>query len=102
MGRPFRQNRAYCKPSSKPFIINYRVENREWLLAQLRKGITVVGDVKLETYGKFAWIMDPGGEQDRAVGAERRRVRKNGSAASADEVNRGAAGATSARENSGT
>ena len=45
-------------------MINYRVENLEWLLAQLRKeGITVVGDVKVETYGKFAWIMDPEGNK---------------------------------------
>jgi len=61
---PFRQNAAYFKPSTKPFMINYRVENLEWLLAQLRaEGVTMVGDVKVEPYGKFAWIMDPEGNK---------------------------------------
>jgi predicted enzyme related to lactoylglutathione lyase len=61
---PHRQNTRYFQPSTKPFMINYRVENLEWLLAQLKKeGVTVVGDMKTETYGKFGWVMDPEGNR---------------------------------------
>jgi len=61
---PFAQRTTYFQPSAKPFMINYRVENLEWLLAQLKtERVTVVGDVKVEPYGKFAWIMDPEGNK---------------------------------------
>jgi predicted enzyme related to lactoylglutathione lyase len=40
-------------------MINYRVENIEWLVEELKKeGVTVVGSIETYEYGKFAHIMD--------------------------------------------
>ena len=48
----------------KQFMINYRVENLDRLLEQLRaEGVTIVGKVQNEKYGKFAHIMDPEGNK---------------------------------------
>ena len=61
---PFKENPKHFRPSTKPFMINFRVENLEWLLEQLTKeGVTIVGPIKQETYGKFAWIMDVEGNK---------------------------------------
>ena len=41
-------------------MINYRVENIEWLVKELKKeGVTVVDDIETFEYGKFAHILDP-------------------------------------------
>lgn len=47
------------KHFEQPFMINYRVENLEWLLGELMKGGVIVVD-KIETveYGKFVHILD--------------------------------------------
>ena len=48
----------------KQFMINYRVENLDRLLEQLRvEGVTIIGKVQQEKYGKFAHIMDPEGNK---------------------------------------
>jgi predicted enzyme related to lactoylglutathione lyase len=45
-------------------MINYRVEDLEGLLTELRKeGVTVVGEVEEYEYGKFGWIVDPEGNK---------------------------------------
>lgn len=45
-------------------MINYRVDNLDELLAQLRKdGIGVVKGPECHENGKFAWIMDPDGNK---------------------------------------
>ena len=57
---PFSAKTTYFEPSNKPFMINYRVENLEWLLTQLKaEGVTIIGDMIVESYGKFAYILDP-------------------------------------------
>jgi predicted enzyme related to lactoylglutathione lyase len=54
----------YFEPSQKPFMINYRVENLEGLLAQLREeGVTVVDKIETYPYGKFGWIVDAEGNK---------------------------------------
>jgi len=54
----------YFDPSQKPFMVNYRVENLDALLDQLRKeGVTSVGEVEEYEYGKFGWILDPEGNK---------------------------------------
>lgn len=56
---PFPKDTKYYNPSKKEFMVNYRVENLEWLLSQLKaEGVTIVGDMETYDYGKFAWIMD--------------------------------------------
>ena len=54
----------YFAPSEKKFMINYRVENLEALLAVLKEeGVQVVGEMQVFEYGKFGWIMDPEGNK---------------------------------------
>ncbi len=55
----FGEKTKYFAPSTKDFMINYRVENLEDLVGQLRKDSVVIAD-SLETagYGKFIHILD--------------------------------------------
>lgn len=58
----FDSKTEYTKPSTKEFMINYRVENLEELLKTLKEeGVEVVGEMESYEYGKFGWIMDPNG-----------------------------------------
>ena len=57
---PFKENTKYMKPSKKDFMINYRVENLEWLIEELKKeGVKVVDEIESFEYGKFVHILDP-------------------------------------------
>lgn len=61
---PFSKGSTYFAPSEKPFMLNFRVENLPELIEQLRaEGVTVVGEIQEETYGKFGWILDPEGNK---------------------------------------
>ncbi len=61
---PFKDTTTYFAPSEKQFMINYRVEDLDGLLEQLkRNGVTIIGDVQSFSYGKFAHIMDPEGNK---------------------------------------
>lgn len=61
---PFKQTTTYFAPSDKPFMINFRVEDLEALLAELKAaGIQQVGEIMRESYGLFAHIMDPEGNK---------------------------------------
>ena len=56
---PFKQDTNYFEPSKKDFMFNYRVEDLETLIKNLRdEGVTIVGDIQTYEYGKFAWILD--------------------------------------------
>lgn len=56
---PFKETTKYFLPSEKDFMINYRVENLNQLLADLRKeNVTIVDSVEAAEYGKFVHIMD--------------------------------------------
>ena len=56
---PFTEKTKYFEPSTKDFMINYRVENLEALIDQLRKdSVTIVDKVETADYGKFIHIMD--------------------------------------------
>ncbi len=51
-------------PSASSFMINYRVDDLDGLLAQLRQdGIEIVKGPEADENGKFAWIMDPDGNK---------------------------------------
>ena len=46
---PFAENTKYFEPSTKEFMINYRVDNLEALVEELKKeGVTIVDNI--ETY----------------------------------------------------
>jgi predicted enzyme related to lactoylglutathione lyase len=56
---PFRESTKYFEPSTKDFMINYRVENLEGLIEQLRKdSVTITDKMENAEYGKFVHIMD--------------------------------------------
>jgi predicted enzyme related to lactoylglutathione lyase len=56
---PFNEKTNYFAPSTKDFMINYRVENMEALVADLKKnGVTVTDTIQKFDYGKFVHIMD--------------------------------------------
>ncbi len=58
----FPQSTKYFDPSTKPFMINYRVENLVELVAELKKdGVTIVDEIAVYDYGKFVHILDPEG-----------------------------------------
>jgi predicted enzyme related to lactoylglutathione lyase len=59
---PFKQDTTYFEPSKKDFMINYRVENIEALVEQLKAdGVTVTDEITTYDYGKFVHILDPEG-----------------------------------------
>jgi predicted enzyme related to lactoylglutathione lyase len=61
---PFSENTKYFEPSEKDFMINYRVENIEALVEELKKnGVTVLDNIESYDYGKFVHIMDPEGNK---------------------------------------
>ena len=56
---PFKETTKYFEPSTKEFMINYRVENLEALVEELKKeGVTVTDTIQTVEYGKFVHIMD--------------------------------------------
>lgn len=56
---PFKDDTQYMEPSTKEFMINYRVEDLEGLLKVLKEeGVQVIGEMQVFDYGKFAHIMD--------------------------------------------
>lgn len=58
----FPENTDYFAPSTKEFMINYRVQNIEGLVAQLREnGVTIIDDITTYEYGKFVHILDAEG-----------------------------------------
>ena len=51
-------------PSDSPFMINYRVDNLEEMIAQLRAdGVEIISGPESHENGKFAWVMDPEGNK---------------------------------------
>ena len=56
---PFVDKTKYFEPSTKDFMINYRVENLEALVDQLKKArVTITDKIETVEYGKFVHIMD--------------------------------------------
>ena len=59
---PFPSDTKYFDPSKQEFMINYRVDDLESLMTELKKeGVEVAGEMEVYEYGKFAWIIDPDG-----------------------------------------
>jgi len=59
---PVAKDTKYFEPSKRDFMINYRVENLEALVEELKSaGVTIVDDIASYDYGKFVHILDPEG-----------------------------------------
>jgi len=60
----FKETTKYFEPSDKQFMINYRVEGLDQLLAQMKAaGILPVDSVQKTSYGNFVHLMDPEGNK---------------------------------------
>ncbi len=56
---PFSEKTKYFEPSTKDFMINYRVENLETLVEDLKKeGVVLADSIQTYSYGKFVHLMD--------------------------------------------
>ena len=61
---PFAETTKYFEPSTKDFMINYRVENIEALVDQLKKdSVTITDKIESVEYGKFVHIIDVEGNK---------------------------------------
>ncbi|WP_286970390.1 VOC family protein [Flavobacterium sp. UBA4854] len=61
---PFPKGDDYFLPSKKHFMINYRVQNIEGLVEQLKEnGVTILDNIETYDYGKFVHIMDAEGNK---------------------------------------
>jgi len=59
---PFAADTDYFAPSTQPYMINFRVDDLDGMLAKLREaGVTVDDRVEESEFGRFGWIMDPEG-----------------------------------------
>ncbi|WP_346854694.1 VOC family protein [uncultured Draconibacterium sp.] len=57
---PFNNDTTYFEPSGKDFMINYRVENIEDLVQELKEaGVVICDEIETFEYGKFVHILDP-------------------------------------------
>lgn len=58
------KNSNWFEPSHSSFMINYRVDDMEGMLSQLKtNGIEILKGPEAHENGKFAWIMDPDGNK---------------------------------------
>jgi len=61
---PFSETTKYFNPSTRDFMINYRVENLESLVEQLKKEeVTIADSIETVSYGKFVHIIDGEGNK---------------------------------------
>jgi predicted enzyme related to lactoylglutathione lyase len=61
---PFAETTKYFEPSTKDFMINYRVADLESLVEQLKhEGVTIVDTIETYDYGKFVHILDAEGNK---------------------------------------
>jgi predicted enzyme related to lactoylglutathione lyase len=60
----FPLNSSYFAPSSKQYMINFRVKELDRLLKKLREEeVEITGNTEVYEYGKFAWLLDPEGNK---------------------------------------
>ncbi len=54
----------WFSPSESAFMVNYRVDDLDELVEQLKQGgVELVSGPQSDDTGKFAWIMDPDGNK---------------------------------------
>jgi predicted enzyme related to lactoylglutathione lyase len=59
---PFAADTGYFGTGPQPYMVNFRVDDLDALLAQLRAtGVEVDERVEQSEFGRFGWITDPEG-----------------------------------------
>jgi predicted enzyme related to lactoylglutathione lyase len=62
--KTFKKDENYFSPSKKGFMINYKVQDIEQLVATLKgNGVTILDDIATYDYGKFVHIIDNEGNK---------------------------------------
>ncbi len=57
---PFKGDSDYFRPSEADWMMNLMIDDMDGILAKLEaEGVPLVGEPMTESYGRFAWIMDP-------------------------------------------
>ena len=60
----FPHDTDYFGPGNAGFMFNFRVDDLDGLLAELRKaGVEVLDKVETYPFGRFGWIVDPEGNR---------------------------------------
>lgn len=60
----FSEESKHFAPSAERFMVNFRVDDLEALIAALKaEGVEIVGEIEKHENGKFAWILDPEGRK---------------------------------------
>jgi predicted enzyme related to lactoylglutathione lyase len=60
----FAADTEYFAPSAAPFMINFRVDDLDAMLAQLRElGEPVIDKIEEMEFGRFGWVVDPEGNK---------------------------------------
>jgi predicted enzyme related to lactoylglutathione lyase len=60
----FKEDSPNFEPSSKPFMVNFRVSDLRALLAELKEnGVSILGEMEEYDFGRFGRIMDPEGNK---------------------------------------
>ena len=61
---PFKEDSDYFGNPNQQYMINYRVDDLEVLVKQLREeGVTIVDEMEIYEYGKFIHILDSEGNR---------------------------------------
>ena len=59
---PHKPDSDHFQPSTAPFMINLMVDDLDGVLAKAKaEGVEATGRQDDDSFGKFAWIMDPNG-----------------------------------------
>ena len=62
--KPFKKDSDYFAPSKKEFMVNYKVQNLEALVNQLKaNGVTILDEMVTYDFGKFIHILDAEGNK---------------------------------------
>lgn len=60
----FEEDSDYFAPSTARFMVNFRVDDLDAILASLRAAGDPVDDkIEESTFGRFGWVMDPDGHR---------------------------------------
>ncbi len=62
---PFSATTDHFAPSDKPFMLNFRVDDLDKMLAQVRAagGGQVIDKITDDETGRFGWVVDPDGNK---------------------------------------